>query len=157
MSMRLSGAALILAFGCAAANAAMRCIANIARAECNSKSWLDALKPTGSGLIAEPKRARGMTSPMSDDRIYEVRHLAYELWDRAGRPDGQHLRFWTEAERLFLSIDDLKSKDIELASEAPLDLDMIGMVGEKAARRIKSMRRESDGIGDMARAISKES
>ena len=34
-----------------------------------------------------------------EDWEYQVRHRAYELWQAAGRPDGQHLRFWELAER----------------------------------------------------------
>ena len=34
-----------------------------------------------------------------EDWEYQVRHLAYELWNAAGRPDGKHLQFWEVAER----------------------------------------------------------
>ena len=36
------------------------------------------------------------TPDLSDEH---VRVLAYELWERAGRPDGQDLEYWLEAER----------------------------------------------------------
>ena len=34
-----------------------------------------------------------------EDWEYRVRHRAYELWTRAGRPDGKHLQFWEVAEQ----------------------------------------------------------
>jgi hypothetical protein len=36
-----------------------------------------------------------------DSRDERVRVLAYELWERAGCPDGQDLEYWLEAERRF--------------------------------------------------------
>jgi hypothetical protein len=36
---------------------------------------------------------------MDDEFEYHVRHRAYELWVKAGRPDGKHQDFWEEAER----------------------------------------------------------
>jgi hypothetical protein len=30
---------------------------------------------------------------------FEIRQLAYELWDDSGRPDGEALRFWLQAEQ----------------------------------------------------------
>jgi hypothetical protein len=28
-----------------------------------------------------------------------IRHRAYQLWEAAGRPEGDGVRFWVEAER----------------------------------------------------------
>ena len=36
-------------------------------------------------------------SDQEDD--YVIRNLAYELWDKAGRPPGKHLDFWEQATR----------------------------------------------------------
>lgn len=34
-----------------------------------------------------------------------IRLLAYELWLAADRPEGSHLRFWTEAEKLIAAFE----------------------------------------------------
>jgi hypothetical protein len=36
---------------------------------------------------------------MSDDRDARVRARAYERWEQAGRPDGEDLKHWLDAER----------------------------------------------------------
>ena len=36
---------------------------------------------------------------MDQEREYEIRNRAYELWEIAGRPNGQHLTFWLLAEK----------------------------------------------------------
>lgn len=36
---------------------------------------------------------------MDDEFEYHVRHRAYELWEKSGRPDGKHQEFWEVAER----------------------------------------------------------
>ena len=36
-------------------------------------------------------------SDLEDD--YVIRNLAYELWEKAGRPPGKHLDFWEQASR----------------------------------------------------------
>ena len=36
---------------------------------------------------------------MNDDREAKVRARAYERWEQAGRPDGQDLQNWLDAER----------------------------------------------------------
>ena len=37
---------------------------------------------------------------MSDqENDYVIRNLAYELWEKAGRPPGKHLDFWEQAKR----------------------------------------------------------
>ena len=36
---------------------------------------------------------------MDQEREYEIRNRAYQLWEMAGRPPGQHLTFWLLAEK----------------------------------------------------------
>lgn len=36
--------------------------------------------------------------PDSDDRERKIRERAYELWQQAGSPEGQHEEFWRQAE-----------------------------------------------------------
>ena len=36
---------------------------------------------------------------MDQEREYAIRNRAYELWELAGRPPGQHLSFWLIAEK----------------------------------------------------------
>ena len=36
-----------------------------------------------------------------EDRDYAIRHRAYALWEQAGRPDGEHRKFWDLAEKKF--------------------------------------------------------
>ncbi len=33
------------------------------------------------------------------EREERIRHRAHELWEKAGRPEGEDQRFWDEAER----------------------------------------------------------
>lgn len=44
-----------------------------------------------------------MTSKDTHDLDSKTRILAYELWERAGKPDGQNLDFWEHAEQMLLS------------------------------------------------------
>ena len=41
---------------------------------------------------------------------YEIRALAYELWEKAGRPPGKHLEFWVMAESHFKKQTDTPSR-----------------------------------------------
>ena len=34
-----------------------------------------------------------------EEDAYVIRNLAYELWEKAGRPPGKHLDFWQQATR----------------------------------------------------------
>jgi len=36
---------------------------------------------------------------LDENREYEIRVLAYELWEKAGGPAGKHLEFWIMAEK----------------------------------------------------------
>jgi len=36
---------------------------------------------------------------MEDDRETKLRNLAHAIWEREGRPDGEHDRHWADAER----------------------------------------------------------
>lgn len=48
---------------------------------------------------------------MNEERHFRIRLLAYELWQEAGCPHGQHLRFWLHAERL--EADDQKEQELQ--------------------------------------------
>ncbi len=41
-----------------------------------------------------------MTSQDTHDLDSKTRILAYELWEQAGKPDGQALGFWERAEQM---------------------------------------------------------
>ena len=45
---------------------------------------------------------------MDQETESRIRLLAYELWLAADRPEGSHLRFWTEAEKLIAAFDHLR-------------------------------------------------
>ena len=49
--------------------------------------------------------------PRNDDA---VRETAYYLWQQAGEPAGESLRFWLEAEEEFACHGDMTSEDAEL-------------------------------------------
>ena len=38
-----------------------------------------------------------------EERVSQVRQKAYELFERSGKPEGQHVAHWMEAERLLLN------------------------------------------------------
>lgn len=48
------------------------------------------------------------------NREERIQALAYDIWERSGRPKGQELAHWAEAERI---IDEQDS----VASQAPMD------------------------------------
>ena len=39
---------------------------------------------------------------MADDRTHAIAARAYEIWERSGRPSGQHDEHWAQAEREIL-------------------------------------------------------
>ncbi len=41
-----------------------------------------------------------MGSQNSSDLDARTRTLAFELWEQAGKPDGQHLAFWERAKQM---------------------------------------------------------
>ena len=41
-------------------------------------------------------------TPLTVQQRQSIREAAYHLWERAGRPGGDELEFWLEAEREFL-------------------------------------------------------
>ncbi|HTI01041.1 MAG TPA: DUF2934 domain-containing protein [Acidisoma sp.] len=41
-----------------------------------------------------------MSESASEDRLQRIRDTAYELWEKAGRPEGQDHDFWLEAEKI---------------------------------------------------------
>ena len=45
--------------------------------------------------------------PMDLTREERIRALAYSLWEKEGRPDGQGTRHWEEAEKLVAEQDSL--------------------------------------------------
>jgi len=46
-----------------------------------------------------PLRADKITEPLpSDDPFEFIRRRAYEIWEGSGRPHGQHLEHWRQAE-----------------------------------------------------------
>lgn len=52
--------------------------------------------------FAESERAeawRWVTEGADEDLTEQIRRLAYSHWEAAGRPEGDGLRFWIEAER----------------------------------------------------------
>ena len=40
---------------------------------------------------------------MDEEFEYHIRHRAYELWEKSGRPAGKHQEFWEAAERELLA------------------------------------------------------
>lgn len=44
-----------------------------------------------------------MTSEDTHDLDSRIRVLAYELWEQAGKPDGQEQEFWERAEQMLSS------------------------------------------------------
>ena len=54
-----------------------------------------AATPTFAGMPTAGQPTRP-TTPPSDD---EIRHRAYQKWESAGRPEGDGVGFWLEAEQ----------------------------------------------------------
>jgi hypothetical protein len=50
-------------------------------------------KPAAASTFAQPSRSG---QPMSEEAI---RVCAYQLWEAAGKPDSNGIRFWLEAEK----------------------------------------------------------
>ena len=53
---------------------------------------------------AQPSRQKAQTLEQRDFKslapgVYEVARRAYEIWETSGRPEGQGLKHWLEAER----------------------------------------------------------
>jgi len=47
------------------------------------------------------KTTRGDDS--SSDEEMEISHLAFDLWQRAGRPPGQYIEYWDKAKQRIIS------------------------------------------------------
>ena len=41
-----------------------------------------------------------MSDSASEDRLQRIRDTAYDLWEKAGYPEGQDHDFWLEAEKI---------------------------------------------------------
>lgn len=41
-----------------------------------------------------------MSESATEDRLQRIRDTAYDLWEKAGRPEGQDHDFWLEAEKI---------------------------------------------------------
>lgn len=41
-----------------------------------------------------------MSESASEERLQRIRDTAYDLWEKAGRPEGQDHDFWLEAEKI---------------------------------------------------------
>ena len=56
--------------------------------------------PTGPPTTAHPAAASGDTDPNARSvRADDIRRRAYEKWERAGKPAGDGVQFWLEAEQ----------------------------------------------------------
>jgi hypothetical protein len=58
-----------------------------------SSSQTPVTKPTGDLVFAAPSRNG---QPVL---VEEIRKIAYQKWERAGKPDGDGVNFWLDAER----------------------------------------------------------
>jgi len=57
--------------------------------DCKALSFLSMNKNRVSGIV---------------DKENEISHMAFQLWEKAGHPEGRDLEFWLEAETRLLSL-----------------------------------------------------
>ena len=74
---------------------------------------------------------------MKDDRTQAIAARAYELWERAGRPRGQHEAHWRQAEKEIGGVPLPRSVAEEKAAPETLDLLKAGGKTEKATETMK--------------------
>jgi hypothetical protein len=75
---------------------------------CNLTGWIN---PPGFSRQLRP--TSGVTQVLD---IYKIRQRAHQLWEAAGKPEGQKDRFWHEAER------QLKEEQIKHETKTPDNL-----------------------------------
>lgn len=75
---------------------------------------------------------------MDEDRIQKVRDRAHALWERAGRPQGQDMEHWSQAER-------------ELAEEG----DAQSPAGKVVGRRERKPKKAEEGAAEAPKAKPK--
>ena len=71
------------------------------------------------------------------DREERVRAKAYELWERAGRPQNQQAVHWDEAERLIAAEDAARGEG--MAGQSPTGPSELGGVGARIPGARKRM------------------
>jgi hypothetical protein len=70
---------------------------------------IEPLSPRGNGSAVEASHVNGGLTHDSPRRVClnDIRELAYSKWESAGRPAGDCVRFWLEAEQEMLQqVDD---------------------------------------------------
>jgi hypothetical protein len=72
------------------------------------------------------------------DSIHPIQDLAYRLWEEQGRPSGQDMDHWLEAERL------LRSK-ADVPGDQPIMNSIAGGKNKKAKKADKRASRGKDG------------
>ena len=67
------------------------------------------MKPTDAQLKAsEMKNPTPNGDPTSHEEM-EISHVAFDLWQRAGRPTGQYIEYWERAKKQVLATRDAPS------------------------------------------------
>jgi hypothetical protein len=56
---------------------------------------------------------------MAQDREQRIREKAHALWEKAGRPEGQEVRHWQEAEKLVDEADSLAAQTAKNPKREP--------------------------------------
>lgn len=86
------------------------------------------------------------------ERDDNIRAKAYELWEQAGRPEGQEAEHWAEAERLFdaegASTDEAKAPDQPPPDQPPPDQAEAGQppATETVERKVVVRRKKKDSV-----------
>lgn len=83
---------------------------------------------------------------MQGDREDRIRHRAYEIWERAGRPEGRGEEHWAQA------CAEIEAEDRTAATAEPVAMvaavkDVAAGVVKKAVRRTKAAATELLGVG----------
>lgn len=55
---------------------------------------------SSTALVPKDERETTVSESASEDRLQRIRDTAYDLWEKAGRPEGQDHDFWLEAEKV---------------------------------------------------------
>ncbi len=64
-----------------------------------------------------------MEETVTDDRQERIRQRAFELWEQAGRPEGDHEKHWHQAVREIEAEDGFaQHEEATIAERAPSDL-----------------------------------